>query len=409
MDERSLERIPRITEIVVTAGQQPERIDVFITNTLLRATRNKVQEAIDAGAITVNGKPTKANYRVRPGDMIVITQLKPPPIELVAQDIPLDIVYEDDDLLIVNKPAGMVTHPAYGNRDGTLVNAVLFHVGGGLPPALDAVEVDDDIEVDEDIELEEDIEVDEDADVDEGVDMDEDADGEEDVEVDEGVEVDEDIEVDEDEEVEDEARGEAEESADYAAVRPGIVHRLDKDTSGLMVVAKNVESLSNLAKQFADRTIKREYWAVTWGVFRENEGEIEGNIARDPRDRKKFAVSAREGKYALTRYHVVEGFDFATLVSLRLATGRTHQIRVHCAHIGHPVFGDATYGGRGVVYPGPGGRHKQRIHNMLKTIHRQALHAKTLGLKHPRTGEWMEFDSELPKDMQKLVEGLRGE
>jgi 23S rRNA pseudouridine1911/1915/1917 synthase len=392
MDDLSLERIPRITEIVVTGGQQPERIDVFITNTLLRATRNKVQEAIDAGAITVNGKPTKANYRVRPGDVIVITLLKPPPIQLVAQDIPLDIVYEDDDLLIVNKPAGMVTHPAYGNRDGTLVNAVLFHVGGGLPPALDAAEVDVDVDVDidEDVEVDEDIEVDEDLDDD--IDMD--ADVVEDMDVDEGTE--------------DKERAESDDSADYAAVRPGIVHRLDKDTSGLMVVAKNVESLSNLAKQFADRTIKREYWAVAWGVFKENEGEIEGNIARDPRDRKKFAVSTREGRYALTRYHVVEGFDFATLVSLRLATGRTHQIRVHCAHIGHPVFGDATYGGRGVVYPGPGGRHKQRIHNLLKTINRQALHAKTLGLKHPRTGEWMEFDSELPDDMQKLVDGLRG-
>jgi 23S rRNA pseudouridine1911/1915/1917 synthase len=362
MDERSLERIPRVTEIVVTKGQQPERIDVFITNTLLRATRNKVQEAIDAGAITVNGKPTKANYKVRPGDVIVITLMKPPPIQLVAQDIPLDIVYEDDDLLIVNKPAGMVTHPAYGNREGTLVNAVLFHVGGGLPPAIDAVDsvedVDDDMEEGEETDPMED---------------------------------------------DDEAANE------FAASRPGIVHRLDKDTSGLMVVAKNAESLSHLAKQFADRTIKREYWAVAWGVFKENEGEIEGNIARDPRDRKRFAVSAREGNYALTRYRVVEGFDFTTLVSLRLATGRTHQIRVHCAHIGHPIFGDATYGGRAVVYPGPGGRHKQRIHNMLKVINRQALHAKTLGLKHPRTGEWMEFDSELPEDMQKLVEGLRGE
>jgi 23S rRNA pseudouridine1911/1915/1917 synthase len=248
----------------------------------------------------------------------------------------------------------MVTHPAYGNRDGTLVNAVLYHVCGGLPPAIDVPEEDDE-------------------------------------------------EVSDDEET-----VEADESDGFAAARPGIVHRLDKDTSGLMVVAKNTDAQTQLAKQFFDRTIKREYYAIAWGVFKEDEGEIEGNIARDPRDRKKFAVSQRDGKYALTRYRVIERFDFATLVALRLATGRTHQIRVHCAHIGHPIFGDATYGGRAVVYPGSGGRHKQRILNLLKIINRQALHARSLGLKHPRTGEWMEFDSELPEDMRMVVDGLRG-
>jgi 23S rRNA pseudouridine1911/1915/1917 synthase len=358
MDERSLERVPRVTEIIVTAGQQPERIDLFITRSMMRATRNKVQEAIAAGAVTVNGKPTKANYRIRPGDRIEITLMKPPPIELVAQDIPLDIVYEDDDMVIVNKPAGMVTHPGYGNRDGTLVNAMLFHVGGSL--ATLPIEV-----------------------------LSEESDDEADEEAGESSE-----------------EGEEAELAS-AAVRPGIVHRLDKDTSGLMVVAKNIEAQSALARQFAERTARREYWAVAWGVFEEEEGEIEGNIARDPRDRKRFAVSRREGKYALTRYRVLERFDFATLISLRLATGRTHQIRVHCAHIGHPIFGDATYGGRSVVYPGHGGKHRQYVANLLKLIDRQALHARMLGLKQPTTGEWMEFESELPEDMRKLIEELR--
>ncbi len=344
MDDRSLERVEQRRTIVVTAGQSPERIDRFITDAVMGATRTKVQDAIDAGAVLVNGARTKANYRVRPGDSIEITTMKPPPIELIAQDIPLEIPYEDDDMLIVNKPAGMVTHPGYGNRDRTLVNAVLFHVGGELPAVAAEIEEDD-------------------------------------------------------EEVA---------SEESTTPRPGIVHRLDKDTSGLMVVAKNAEAQVFLARQFADRTAKREYWAVAWGVFAEDEGEIEAELGRDPRDRKKFSVVRKGGKYALTRYRVVERFEFATLIALRLATGRTHQIRVHCQHIGHPLFGDPTYGGRAVLFPGSGGKHRQRIANLLKGIDRQALHARRLGLTQPTTREWMEFDSELPEDMRRLIEGLRG-
>ncbi len=366
-DERSYERVPRTIILSVTAGQSPERIDRFITQSVMRATRTKVQDAINAGSVLVNGLPTRASYKVRPGDTISITLMKPPPIELVPQDIPLDVVYEDEDLLVVNKPAGMVTHPGYGNRDGTLVNAVLYHVGGRLPLAPDAPGVGD-----EDL-----------GDTASFAD-------------------------DEDEEVADAASLADDEELDGGAeTRPGIVHRLDKDTSGLMVVAKNAEAQSFLAGQFADRTARREYWAVAWGAFDEDEGEIEGNLGRDPRDRKRFVVVARGGKYALTRYRVLERYAFATLLALRLATGRTHQIRVHAMHIGHPLFGDPTYGGRNVVYPGPGGKHRQRVTNLFKSISRQALHARTLGFTHPRTREWMEFSSDLPEDMMRLVEEMR--
>lgn len=356
------ERIPQTRLLTVAAGQAAERIDIYLTRSVLRATRNKVQEAIAGGAVLVNGRPTKSNYKVRPGDLIQLTLMKPPPIELIPQDIPLNIVYEDEDLLVINKPAGLVTHPAYGNRDGTLLNAVLFHVGGSLLQAVaqrpDTAQ--DDLVQDDGEPLAEDPSADN----------------------------------DEDDDV-------------LNMPRPGIVHRLDKDTSGLMVIAKNIAAISSLAKQFADRTVKREYWAVVWGVVEANEGEIEGNIARDPSDRKKFTVSRRHGKYALTRFRVVERFEFATLLSLRLATGRTHQIRVHCAHIRHPLFGDSTYGGAQVVYPGTGSKHRQRIANLLKLIPRQALHARTLGFIHPRTGEFMEFESELPEDMMELVKELK--
>jgi len=347
-----VDRIEHTRDIIVPAGQTPERIDRYVARSVLRATRNKVQDAIAAGAVLVNGEPTKANYRVRPGDVIAITLMKPPPIELIPQNLPLDIVYEDDDLLVVNKAAGMVTHPGFGNRDGTLVNAVLYHCGRNLP-AID-VPIEDDGTFD-------------------------DADDEED---DDGDAVD-------------------------AAVRPGIVHRLDKETSGLMVVAKNGVAQADLAKQFADRTARREYYAVVWGEFTEDSGEIEGNIARDSRDRKRFAVVQRGGKTALTRWRVIERFAFTTLIACRLATGRTHQIRVHLAHVRHPLFGDPTYGGRVVVYSGPGARHRSHVANLLRLIDRQALHARLLGFTHPTTREWMEFESPLPADMQVLLEELR--
>ena len=382
--------VERTETFVVDPGQTPERIDRWITTRVQRATRTKVQDGIDAGAVLVNGQPTKANYKVRPGDVITVTTMRQPPIELIAQDIPLDVVYEDEHLLIVNKPAGMVTHPGYGNRDGTLVNAVLYHVGAPLPVSAEAarLEIEDEGEAapaDDaaDIALDDEDEVG-------SFEADPTADDVGDVPV---------AATDDDEEYDD--------KLDSPEVRPGIVHRLDKETSGLMVVAKNAEAQVYLARQFAERTATREYWAVVWGVVDDSEGEIEANIARDRKDRRKFAVSKTDGRWALTRYTVIERFEFATLLSLRLATGRTHQIRVHCAHVGHPVFGDPTYGGRGVVRPASGGRHKQHVANLLKMIDRQALHAKSLGIWHPVTRELVEFTSELPHDMLKLLAALR--
>jgi len=397
------ERVERVSTFVVDAGQSLERIDRWLVMRMQRATRTKVQDGIDAGAVLVNGAPTKANYRVRPGDVITVTLMKPPPIELTPQDIPLDIIFEDEQFLIVDKPAGMVTHPGFGNRDGTLVNAVLHHVGGRLPAAIEAARLEalDEGATDDDADIT-DVDV-TDADI-----ADADVTGAEIVDADVA-----------DTESEDTDSGEPDPQSDvepevlsveeYARVRPGIVHRLDKETSGLMVVAKNAEAQVFLARQFADRTATREYWAVVWGEMKEDEGEIEGNIARDRRDRKRFVVSEREGKWALTRWKVVERFEFATLLALRLATGRTHQIRVHCAHIRHPIFGDPTYGGRSVVYPGVGARHRQHVANLLAIMHRQALHARLLGVWHPVTGQLMEFTSEPPADMQRLIAALRAE
>lgn len=352
------DRILTVRELIVEPGQKPERIDRWLTHKIAGATRNKVQEAIGAEAVTVNGTPTRANYKVKPGDLIRLELMKPPPIELVPQDIPLEILYEDDDVLVVNKPAGMVTHPGFGNRDGTLVNAVLYHVGGQLP-GVDSTGGSRTWSDDEE----------------------------------------------DNEEVDAAADSLSAEAFDYDAVRPGIVHRLDKDTSGVMIVAKTSVAKTRLGEQFADRTIRREYRAIAWGVFSEESGSIEGNIARDPRDRKKFAVSNRDGKYALTYFDVVERFEFATYLAFRLATGRTHQIRVHASHVGHPLIGDTTYGGDSVRYIGMGG--KAPGNRALSAIARQALHARTLGFRHPVSGEYMEFAADLPEDMKDLLFELR--
>ena len=359
MPEES-ERILTIRELLVDPGQGSERIDRWITEKVAGATRNKVQEAIAAGAVLVNERPTKANYRVRPGDVIRLSVMKPPPITLVAEDIPLVILYEDEHLLVVDKPAGMVTHPGFGNRTGTLVNAVLGHVGAALLEAGgrggEYEEESDDASVEE--------------------------------------------------EVDDDAGILAAAPFDYDAVRPGVVHRLDKETSGVMVVAKTAQAKARLGAQFAERTIRREYRAVTWGVVDQDRGDIEGNIARDRSDRKRFVVHKRDGKYALTHYDVVERYDFATLLSLRLATGRTHQIRVHCAHIGHPLVGDKVYGG---AEPHAVPTHDiPKARRLLRLIDRQALHARTLGFTHPATGEYLEFSSEMPEDMVRVVEMMRG-
>ena len=357
------EHVLTVRELRVEPGQSPERIDRYLTVKIAGATRSKVQEAIEAGAVTVNGAKTKSNYRVRAEDLIRLELMKPPPIELIPEDIPLDILHEDHDVLIVNKPAGMVTHPGFGNRSGTLLNAVLHHVGGTLLEVSDPEWEESDEEGDDEI-------------------------------------------------VQDEMSGATPEESglaglpfDYNAIRPGVVHRLDKDTSGVMVVAKTVGAKTKLSGQFAARTIRREYRGVAWGTFSESEGEIEGNIARDRRDRKKFAVSEKEGKYALTRYSVIEHFEFATLLALKLATGRTHQIRVHANHINRPLIGDKTYGGDNPNLVGH--LHLRAARRALAQINRQALHARTLGFVHPSTNDYMEFEAPIPEDMANLIELLR--
>lgn len=327
-----------LIELTVPAGQQPLRLDVYLTATLRNATRTRVQEAIEAGMVSVNDKPAKASYRVQPGDRITCRILRRPPIELVPEPIPLAIVYEDDDVLVVDKPAGMVVHPAHGNRSGTLVNAVLYHLG-----------------VRERILI---------ADADE----------------------------------EDEGTIFASE-----AVRPGIVHRLDKDTSGLLVVGKHPVATERLSQQFAERRVHRLYHTFVWGILQQDTGTIDAPIGRSSRNRKLFAVDARNGKPAITTYRVLQRYPFATFLELKLHTGRTHQIRVHMAHIHHPVIGDASYGGDVIAY---GGITSQRLRSAaqrcLEVVKRQALHASVLGFFHPRTGQYLEFRSPFPADMQAL-------
>ena len=319
--DRALEKI----RILVPPKQSKQRIDVYLTHQIQNATRSKVRAAIDARAVLVNGKPIKASHPVAPGEIIEVTLPRPPRTDAQPEDIPLDIVYEDNELLIVNKRAGMVTHPAYSNYTGTLVNALLHHCN-----ALSKVN---------------------------------------------------------------------------SETRPGIVHRLDKDTTGLMVVAKNDVAHHHLAKQFSRRTIEREYWAIVWGTFEKRTGTIEAALGRSRKDRKKVTVTAG-GKHAVTDYEVLKEFDYLSLIRLKLRTGRTHQIRVHLAHVGHPVFGDPTYGGRSHAWGGLAAKKSQHAFNLLKLIGRQALHAKTIGFVHPATKESVKFDSELPADMQEVLERL---
>ena len=314
--------MPHSFEIVIPPGKKPERLDVFLTTHVENATRAKVQQAIKAGAVLVDGKASRPSHRVSGGEIVQVTLPRPHPHQALPEDIPLDIVYEDEVLVVVNKPAGMVTHPAYGNYTGTLVNALLHHCR-----SLSAVN---------------------------------------------------------------------------DALRPGIVHRLDKDTSGLMVIAKSDDAHARLARQFAGRTITREYWAIAWGQFPQRKGSIEAALGRSPSDRKKIAVTAG-GKHATTQYEVIREFAYLSLVRLKLLTGRTHQIRVHLAHIHHPVFGDPTYNGRHMLY-GPGTTlQKDEVQRMLKILPRQALHAKTIGFVHPGTGKEVLFDSDLPADMKNVL------
>lgn len=313
----------------VPPGKKKERIDVYIARLIENATRTRVQKLIDAGLVLVNDKKVKSNYKVNPEDVVDVTiPIAPRPENTEPEEIPLNIIYEDELLLIVNKPAGMVAHPAYANYTGTLVNALLHHTNSlsGL----------------------------------------------------------------------------------NEPCRPGIVHRIDKDTSGLLVVAKDDAAHAKLAAQFSRHTIERTYWAVCWGIFKENDGKIDANITRNKSDRKKFTVGTEdEGKTAVTLYKVIEEFEFASLLELKLLTGRTHQIRVHLSSINHPIFGDETYGGRKIVYGSQLPKMKSRIENLLEIMPRQALHAKTIGFIHPASGKFMQFDSDIPEDMKELIEKLR--
>jgi 23S rRNA pseudouridine1911/1915/1917 synthase len=313
------------------SGQRPLRVDKFLFNFLNGVSRNKVQQAAEAGAIRVDGKPVKSNHRMLPGQTVAVVLSRPPrEIELLPEDLNLEVVHQDADFVVVNKPAGMVVHPAYGHYSGTLVNG-LMHLFQELPFTSDRD-------------------------------------------------------------------------------RPGLVHRIDKNTSGLLVVAVNDYAMTHLAKQFFDRSTDRRYTAIVWGNLAADEGTITGNIDRSLRDRKVRQVvpDGARGKHAVTHYKVLERFGFATVVECKLETGRTHQIRVHFQYIGHPLFNDTEYGGdemRAVPYSPP--NFKAFVHNAFVVCPRHALHARTLALDHPKTGERLQFSSPLPEDLQALLDKFR--
>ncbi len=318
--------------IVVDKGQVPLRIDKFLFDRIQHTSRNRIQRAADVGFIHVNDRPVKSNYRVRPLDVITLMLDRPHYDSTIeAEDIPLDVIYEDNELLVVNKPAGLVVHPGCGNFHGTLVNAVAWHLKDN--PAYDP----NDPEV-------------------------------------------------------------------------GLVHRIDKDTSGLLVIAKTPDAKSKLGVQFFNKETHRSYNALVWGHFTQDTGRIEGNIGRDPKDRLRMTVfppDSETGKPAVTHYKVLEKFGYVTLIECVLETGRTHQIRAHMKHIGHPVFSDARYGGDVILRGNRTSKYKQFIDNCFALCPRQALHAKTLGFRHPATGEMMDFSSPLPDDMRLLIEKWR--
>lgn len=325
------ETLFRQVHIIADKGQSPIRIDKFLIDHLANTSRNKIQQAADAGFIAVNGKVVKSNYKVKPCDDILITYDTPAyDNTIVPEDIPLDIVYEDDHLMVVNKPAGLVVHPGCGNTHGTLINAVAWHLKDN--PAFDP----NDPQV-------------------------------------------------------------------------GLVHRIDKNTSGLLVVAKTAFAKAHLGKQFFDKTTKRTYNALVWGSLKEDNGTVVGNITRNPRNRLQMCVSPDEsvGKYAVTHYRVLERLSYVSLVECNLETGRTHQIRVHMKHIGHTLFNDDVYGGDEILKGTHFNKYSQFVRNCFKLCPRQALHAKTLGFVHPSTNEMMFFDSELPADFVAMLDAWR--
>lgn len=313
--------------IVVDKGQGMMRIDKFLTEKIEGASRNRVQAAADAGNILVNDKPVKSSYKVKPMDRISLVMPYPKrELEIIPEDIPLDILYEDDDLIIVNKEPGMVVHPGFGNYTGTLVNALTFHL--------------------KDLPL-----------------------------------------------------------FQEGDLRAGLVHRIDKNTSGILVVAKNERAHAHLAKQFFDHTIDRVYHALVWGNLSEDEGTITGHIGRSVRDRLQMCVfpDGEQGKHAVTHYKVLQRFGYVNLVECRLETGRTHQIRVHMAYIGHPLFNDERYGGDRILKGTTFSKYRQFVENCFKIMPRQGLHARSLGFTHPTTGERMNFELEKPADMQEVL------
>ncbi|MCH5311078.1 MAG: RluA family pseudouridine synthase [Prevotella sp.] len=317
---------------VADAGQVAVRIDKWMAERMPHSSRNRIQTAADAGFIHANGKPVKSNYKVRPGDVITLMLDRPHhDTSIVAEDIPLDVVYEDDCLIIINKVAGMVVHPGCGNFTGTLVNAIAYHL--------------------RDLE-----------------------------------------------------------TYDPNDPEVGLVHRIDKDTSGLLIVAKTPEAKTELGAQFFNKTTHRSYNALVWGNIVEDKGRIEGNIARDPKDRLRMTVlppGSEEGKPAVTHYRVLERYGYVTLVECILETGRTHQIRAHMKHIGHPLFSDERYGGMEILRGERTGSYRQFVQNCFKLCPRQALHAKTIGFVHPKTHEQMDFDSEWPEDFAALINKWR--
>ncbi|MGF1587262.1 MAG: RluA family pseudouridine synthase [Bacteroidales bacterium] len=312
-------------------GQSFMRIDKFLVNRLENTSRSRIQTAATAGNILVNNITVKSNYKVRPGDIITIVMAYPPrEVELIPEDIPVNVVYEDDHLVIVNKEAGMVVHPGHGNYTGTLINALAWRFKD--MPLFKSGEL-----------------------------------------------------------------------------RPGLVHRIDKNTSGLLVIAKTELAMNRLAKQFFDKTTKREYVAIVWGAPDPEEGVIEGHIGRHQKERMKMDVfpAGNEGKHAVTHYRTIEKFGYISMLECRLETGRTHQIRVHLEHIGHPLFNDERYGGDRILKGTTFTKYKQFVQNCFKVLPRHALHARSLGLVHPLTGEEMHFESELPQDMVQLLDKWR--
>lgn len=316
---------------VVDKGQQLLRVDKFLVQRLEKSSRNRIQQAAEAGCILVNGNAVKSSYRVKPLDVVTVVMDRPRyELEIIPENIPLDIVYEDADLLVVNKPAGLVVHPGHGNYTGTLVNALAWHFKDNP-------------------------------------------------------------------------------NYDVSDPRMGLVHRIDKDTSGLLVIAKTPDAKTHLGKQFFNKTTRREYVAIVWGVPNPINGTIVGHVGRNPKDRLQMTVfpDASQGKHAVTHYNTLEDLGYVSVVKCKLETGRTHQIRVHMKHIGHPLLADARYGGYEILRGERTAKYKQFVENCFNICPRQALHARTLGFIHPVTGNELYFESEIPSDMIELIERWR--